>query len=106
MLESLLNHNHDHRRRLLSVHSKTLLQGRIDAHPGPAVNPISFVRAGNEEDQRDAWVLDQVFDAVYAIVAAPIGDQQCSAVVLDLYEARLVALGRAVEPVAASCRQD
>ena len=37
---------------------------------------------------------------------APIGDQQCAAVILDLDEARLVPLGRAVEPLAAPCRQD
>ena len=93
MLESLLNRNHDHRRGLLAVHSKALLQVGIDAHLGPAVNPISFVRAGNKEDQRNAWVLDQVFDAVYAIVAAPIGDQQSATVILHLDEARLVAFG-------------
>jgi hypothetical protein len=40
------------------------------------------------------------------IVAAPVGDQQCAAVVLDLDEARLVALWRTVEPAAAPCRQD
>ena len=33
-------------------------------------------------------------------VATPVGDQQCAAVVVDLDEARLVALGRAVEPLA------
>jgi hypothetical protein len=51
-------------------------------------------------------VLHHVLDAVDLIVAAPVGDQQCAAVVLDLDEARLVALGRAVEPLAAPCRQD
>ena len=88
------------------VDSKTSLQDRVDADPGPTVDPICFVRPGNQEDQCDARVLDHVLDAVDPIVAAPVGDQQCAAVVVDLDEARLVALGRAVEPLAAPCRQD
>ncbi len=106
MLERLSDRNQDHRRRLLAVDSKTPLQDRIDTDPGPTVDPICLVRPGDQEDQGDARVLDHVLDAVDPIVAAPVGDQQCAAVVLNLDEARLVALGRAVEPVAAPCRQD
>src|SRR5580704_15674115 len=106
MLEGLFDRNHDHRRRLLTVDSKTPLQGRIDADPGPTVDPICFVRPGNQEDQCDARVLHHVLDAVDPIVPAPIGDQQCATVILDLDEARLIPLGRAVEPLAAPCRQD
>jgi len=51
MLEGLFDRNHDHRRRLLAVDSKTLLQDRIDADPGPTVDPICFVRPGDQEDQ-------------------------------------------------------
>jgi hypothetical protein len=51
-------------------------------------------------------VLHHVLDAVDLIVSAPVGDQQCAADVLDLDEARLVALGRAVESIGASRRQD
>jgi hypothetical protein len=34
-LEGLFDRNHDHRRRLLAVNSKTPLQDRIDTDPGP-----------------------------------------------------------------------
>jgi hypothetical protein len=98
MLEGLFDRNHDHRRRLLAVDSKTLLQDRIDADPGPTVDPICFVRPGDQEDQCDARVLHHVLDAVDPIVAAPVGDQQCVAVVLDLDEARLVTLGEQSSP--------
>ena len=98
--------NHDYGRRLLAVDSKTLPQDRIDADPGPTVDAICFIRPGDQEDQCDARVLHYVLDAVDPIVAAPVGYQQCAAVVLDLDEARLVAFGRAVEPLAAPCRQD
>src|SRR5260370_34978286 len=106
MLEGLFDRNHDHRRGFFAVDSKTLLQDWIDADPGPPVDPICFVRPGDQENQCDARVLHHVLDAVDPIVAAPVGDQQCAAVVLDLDEAGLVTLGRAVEPVATSCRQD
>ena len=106
MLERLLDCNHDHRRGLLAIDGKTPLQGRIHADPGPTVDPICFVRPGDQENQCDARVLHHVLDAVDPIVSAPVGNQQRAAVVLDLDETRLVALRRAIEPVAASCRQD
>jgi hypothetical protein len=57
-----------------------------------------FRSPGDQEDQCDARVLQHVLDAVDPIVAAAVRNQQCAAAVLDLDEARLVALGRAVEP--------
>ena len=95
--EGLVDRDHNHCLGLLAVDSKTLLQDRIDTDPGPPVDPIGFVRPGDQEDQCDARVLHHVFDAVDPIVAAPVRDQQCAAVVLDLDEARLVAFGLAVE---------
>src|ERR1700738_3520430 len=69
MLEGLFDRNHDYRRRLLAVDSKTPLQDRIYAHPGVTVDPICFVRPGDQEDQCDARVLDHVLDAVDPIIA-------------------------------------
>jgi hypothetical protein len=66
MLEGLFDRNHDYRRRLLAVDSKTPLQDRIDADPGPTVDPIGFVRPGDQEDQCDARVLHHVLDATTA----------------------------------------
>src|ERR1700745_1427006 len=43
--------------------AKTLLQDRIDADPGPTVDPICFVRPGDQEDQCDARVLHHVLNA-------------------------------------------
>src|SRR4029077_1012358 len=106
MLERLLDRNHDHGRGLLAIDSETPLEDRIDADPAPAVDPVRLVGAGDQEDQPDARVLHEVLEAVYPIVATPVWDQQCAAIILDLDEARLVAFGRAVEPVAAPCRQD
>jgi len=71
----------------------------------PLTRYVSFA-PGTRKISATARVLDHVLDTVDPIVAAPIGDQQCAAVILDLDEARLVALGRTVEPVTASCRQD
>src|SRR5712691_7279523 len=51
MLERLLDRNHDHRRGLLAVNSESPLDDRIDADPGPTIDPISLVRAGDQEDQ-------------------------------------------------------
>src|SRR5438477_12422377 len=48
MLEGLFDRNHDHRRGLLAIDSKTPLQDRIDANPGLTVDPICFVRPGDQ----------------------------------------------------------
>jgi len=106
MLERLLDCNHNHGRGLLAIDRETPLEDWIDADPGPAIDPVRLVRAGDQEDQPDARVLHEVLEAVYPIVAAPVRNQQCAAIILDLDEAGLVAFGRAVEPVAAPCRQD
>ena len=106
MLERLLYRNHDHRSGLLPIDSETPLEDWVDADPGPAVDPVGLVRAGDQEDQSDARVLHEILQTIYSIVATSVGDQQCAAVVGDLNEARLVAFGRAVEPMAAPCRQD
>src|SRR5712691_6997283 len=43
MLEGLLDRNHNYRRGLLAVDSKTLLEVGIDADPGPADDPLGLV---------------------------------------------------------------
>jgi hypothetical protein len=103
--ERLLDRDYDHRCRLPIVHSETPPQGRINADPGLAADPISLVRTRNQEYQPNARVFHEVLQTVDPIVAPAIGDQQCAAIVLDLNEAGLVALGRAVEPLATCRRQ-
>src|SRR5919198_5246990 len=53
MLERLLDRNHDHRRRLLAIDSKTSPEAGIDADPGSAIDPIGLVRARDQKDQPD-----------------------------------------------------
>src|ERR1700730_13390930 len=60
VLECLLDRNHDHRRGLFAVDSKTPLEDWIDADPGPAVNPIGLVCTGDQENQSDARILHKV----------------------------------------------
>src|SRR5580704_16110879 len=62
----------------------------------PLTRYVSF--APGTRKISDARVLHHVLDAVDPIVAAPVGDQQCVAVVLDLDEARLVTLGEQSSP--------
>src|SRR6185503_9903871 len=45
MLERVLDRNHDHRRGLLAVDSKTPLEGGIGADPCSTIDPIGLVRA-------------------------------------------------------------
>src|SRR5215472_10555376 len=106
MLKRLLDRYHDHRRGYLAVDSKTPPEAWIGADPGSAVDPVGLVRAGNQKDQPDARVLHQILEAVYPIVAPPVRDQQCAAVILDLDKTRLVAFGGAVEPFTAAGCQD
>jgi len=106
MLERLLDRNHDDRRGLLALDSKPPFEAGINANPGSAVDPIGLVRAGNQKDEPDARVFHQVLEAVDPIIATAVRDQQRATVVLDMDKARLVTLGRAVEPLAASRRQN
>ena len=53
-----------------------LAQLRIGRDRGAAVDPDRLADAGDQEQQRDARVADDVAQAVDAVVAAPVGDQQ------------------------------
>jgi len=107
MLERLLDRDHDYGRRLFAVDGETLPERGIGADPRPAVDPIGLVGTGDQKDQPDAGVLDEVFEAVDPIVASTVGDQQGAALILDLNKARLVAFRRAIEPlVAAGCEDE
>src|SRR5215469_18553793 len=74
-----------------STAKRRLRAGSTLTRARPLTRPICFIRSGDQEDQCDARVLYQVFDAIDAIVAAPIGDQQYAAVIIDLNEPGLVA---------------
>src|SRR5439155_21059445 len=104
--ERLLDRENDNRCRLFAVDRETALEGRIGADPGAPIDPVGFVRSGDEKDQPDAGILDEVLEAVEAIIAAAVGDQQGAAAILDLDKAGGVALGRTIESLAASRRQD
>ena len=94
---------HDHHgRRFLGVDAELLFDPRVHCDPSAAVHPIGLVCAGDEEDQPDARVFNEVLETVDLIVAASVGDEQRSTVIRDRHEARSIALGRAVKALPAS----
>lgn len=94
-------HNYD-RRRLLAVDSKVALKRRIGADLSASVDAVNLVRAGHEEDQADAGVLDKILKAIDPVVAAAVGNKKRPTVIRNFYEAWLVALWRAVEALVAA----
>jgi hypothetical protein len=86
MLERLLDRDHNHRRGLLAIDGETPPEDRVGADPGAPVDPIGLVRSGDEKDQPEAGILDEVLEAVEAIVAARGQGSTRSGRILDLDE--------------------
>src|SRR5271169_879570 len=94
-------HNH-YRRWLLTVDGEASLEVRICANPRAPIDTNCLVRARHKENQRNARVLNKIFETVDLIVAAPVRYEQRLAVVDNLHEAGLIPLRRAVETQLAS----
>ena len=90
-----------------AAHLESLQQLRVRADRRTASHPIGFVRSRDHENDTDLRVDEQVLHPVDAVVARPVGDQQC-AVVEELNEARRIALGRTVDagPIRAGEHQE
>jgi hypothetical protein len=86
----------DHALRRLAIHGKTLQQSGFGGDGGGAVHPERLANAGNEKEQGDSRVGDDVAQAVNAIIAASLGNEQ-RLVVLHRDEARRVAARRCIQ---------
>ena len=71
----------DDRTRRLALFGETVEQCRVDAELGAAVDPQCGAGTGDQEQQADARVADDVAERVDAVVAAPVGDHQRAFVV-------------------------
>ena len=96
-----LDRDDDHGARRLAVDDEALRQRRIGRDRGAADDPDGLAAAGNEEQQRDARIDEDVAQRVDAVVAAPVGNEQ-RLLVVHAHEARRIAARRAVEPVRAA----
>ena len=92
MLKCLFDRYDRHRRRFLAIDSEAPLEIRICADSRTSAHTIRLVRARYKEDQRDAWILSNVLEPINPIIASPVWDKQCPAVVGNLYEAGSIAL--------------
>ena len=84
--------------------AKVSVQLRIGRDLGAADDAHRLADAGDEEQQRDARIAHQVAQAVDAIVAAAVGDEQ-RVLVDHAHEARRIAARRAVEAFRPAGRQ-
>src|SRR6516165_22917 len=94
-------HNH-HSRGLLTVDSEAALEIRIRADPSAAVDAVSLVHTGHEEDQSNARVFNKVSETINQIVAATVRNEQRPTVIRNLHEPRPIALRRTVEAFSVS----
>src|SRR5204863_4250571 len=67
---------YDHRTRQLALCGKARQQFRIDGDIRAPVDPQRLADTWDQEQQRNARILDEVVEAVRAVVAAPVRDQQ------------------------------
>src|SRR5262249_9890397 len=74
--------------------------GSVEIAARPLANGLAAAR--NEEEQRHARVRKDVAQAVDAVIAAPVGNEQ-RLLVVDAHEARRIAARGAIEAVGA-CR--
>src|SRR5262245_62022454 len=105
MLKCLFDRYDHHSRRFLAIYSEASLHVRACANSYASVHTIRLVGARHKEDQRDTRVLKNVFEPVDPIIATPVWDKQCAAVIRNLHEAGPIALWRAIEPPSASSRE-
>src|SRR5262245_38912484 len=95
---------HDHNRRgLFAIDGEPPLEVCILGNLCAPVDPIGLIHPGHEENQCNTRVLNKVLEAIDSIVTATVRYEQRPTVFCDLHEAGLIALGRAVETLSASC---
>src|SRR5262249_50970228 len=87
----------------LAGENKALAQGRFDRNHGSAIDPEGFAATRDQEQQRNPWIGDEIAQAIDAVVAAAIGNEQ-GLLVNDAHKARWVAARRAVESASAASR--
>ena len=93
--EALLDLDADRQLRCLALRDAARQELRIFRDPRAAVDAQRLLASGNEEDQADVRIGQQVLHPVEALVAGAIGDDD-AAVVEDEDEAWRIALGRDV----------
>jgi hypothetical protein len=85
--------------------SATKRSRRAGGNACRAVDPQHFADARDQEHQRDMRVVEEVVQAVDALVAATIRQEQ-RLVIRDGHEARGVPARRGVQPMRPACGQD
>ena len=104
MIKHALHRDHDHCARRLVVDNEALLERRIGRNAGTANDANRFADAGNEKQQRDARIANDVAQRVDAIVAAAVGNEQ-RLFIGHAHKTRCVAARRAIEPFRPAGRQ-
>src|SRR5262249_31126860 len=94
--ETLLDRDPRHQHRGLISRAHALAQDRIDRKLGMSVDPECLFGAGDQEDQADLGIGDDVLHPEDQLVALAIGDEQRRRI-FDCNETRSVALGRNVD---------
>src|SRR5262245_5685665 len=102
MLKRLLDRHNHHRRRVLAIDGEAPPEVHIHTDPRASVDAVRLVRAWHKEDQRNARVLKNVFEPVDPVIAAPVRDVQCAAIISNFDEAGSIALWRAIQTLSVS----
>lgn len=97
MDERLAHRYHQRQFRCLAVYRHVLAHGGVADDGGGAAHAQRFRPAGDEENQPDPRVAQDVAEGVRAPVAGPLGDGECPALIQHAHETRRVTLGRNVE---------
>src|SRR6266508_3397732 len=98
--EDAVDGNDEHGARALAVDDEALPQIRIDRDRGAAVNADGLATARDQEQKRDPWIVQDVAQAIDAVIATPVGYKQ-RLLVVNADETRRVAARGAIEAVRA-----
>lgn len=96
MIEHLVDLDDHDDGRAVSAHEHLVEVRGVGAEPRPPVDPQRVAAAGDERQQADVWVGEDVVEAVGSAVTGPVGDRD-RAIVEDAHEPGRVALRRDVE---------
>src|SRR5262245_59395824 len=103
MVECLFD-RHDHNcRGFFAIDGEPPLEVCVLRDLCAPVHAISVIHPGYEEKQGNTWVLSKVLEAIEPIVTATVRYEQRATIFCNFHEARLIALGRAVETFSAPC---
>src|SRR5262249_54576673 len=98
LIEDAVDGHDEHRARRLLVYCKARTQRRIGRDCGAAVDANGLAAARNEEEQRHARVRKDIAQAVDAVIAAPVGNQQ-RLLVLNAHESGRIAARGTIKAV-------